>query len=141
MWPERASSCAKSSNTCAVLPDPASKTMFRPLPPQSRTSSWMPPSTVTNCTLWGEGSRHSDDSPWANPNDGKAMNVAAVIVQYAIPTAEFTSVSLDLSNTGYVQLNLVVGGDRGGQASRTLSIKRKERELVLTSSRVIRQKI
>src|SRR5712691_3653285 len=55
-WQQPVSLGAKSSNTCAVLPEPASSTTARPDPPQSSTSSRTPSCTVTNCTRCLDGS-------------------------------------------------------------------------------------
>src|ERR1700735_3165925 len=51
---------AKSSNTCAVFPEPVSSTKGFPDPPQSRHSRRTPGSTVTNWTRCLDGSCHAD---------------------------------------------------------------------------------
>src|SRR5882724_17538 len=53
-WKRSVNWYANSSNTCALSPIPVSKTKVSPVPPQSKTSSWTPGSTVTNLTLCPE---------------------------------------------------------------------------------------
>src|SRR5712691_1136810 len=60
-WQQPVSLGAKSSKTCAVLPEPASRTTGRPDPPQSSTSSRTPSCTVTNCTRCLDGSCQETD--------------------------------------------------------------------------------
>src|SRR6266404_5772412 len=53
-WKRSVNWYANSSNTCALSPIPVSKTKVVPVPPQSRTSSCTPGSTVTKLTLCPE---------------------------------------------------------------------------------------
>src|SRR5439155_25223836 len=74
-WKRSLNWYANSSNTCALSPTPVSKTKVSPVPPQSRTSSWTPGSTVTKLTLCPEVS-HLQTLQKYRPSIGQATRLA-----------------------------------------------------------------